>query len=236
MAGYGAGGGGGVGRADDGRGAEKNGVRLRKVFAGIEIVELGLGGAGREGGAEFAEAGFEVGDVITKVDNASVIGEETSCAEALRMIAEGQGGVGQAFVEGFRRVPAFPRPTRSAVRPRVPDAPGVCCSGAACSPLALHAVLCGSRASRAAAGASAARFPAESVPPHSRVPLCLLRPDLREGGAPRVFQLLPGRTRCCEGGGRDGAQHGGRIVARGKRAAEPGHQRTRKGAPRGGRV
>ena len=119
MAGYGAGGA-GFGRADDGRGAERNGVRLRKVFAGIEIVELGYGGAGREGGAEFTEAGFEVGDVLTKVDGASVIGEETSCAEALRIIAEGQGGVGQAFVEGFRRVPAFPRPTRSAVCPRLP--------------------------------------------------------------------------------------------------------------------
>jgi hypothetical protein len=118
MAGYSAGGA-GFGRADDGRGAERNGVRLRKVFAGIEIVELGYGGAGREGGAEFKEAGFEVGDVLTKVDGASIIGEETSCAEALRIIAEGQGGVGQAFVEGFRRVPAFPRPTRSAISGRV---------------------------------------------------------------------------------------------------------------------
>ena len=118
MAGYGAGGD-GFGRADGGRGAERHGVLLRNVCTGIEIVELGYGGAGREGGAEFTEAGFEVGDVLTKVDGAS-IGEETSCAEALRIIAEGQGGVGQAFVEGFRRVPAFPRPTRSAVCPRLP--------------------------------------------------------------------------------------------------------------------
>ena len=105
----------GFGASADGRGAEKNGVRLRKVFAGIEIVDLGYGGPGREGGSEFVEAGFQVGDVLTKVDNVSLIGEEVNCAAALQMIAEGQDGVGQAFVEGFRRVAAFPRPTRTTV-------------------------------------------------------------------------------------------------------------------------
>ncbi len=54
MAGYGAGGD-GFGRADGGRGAERHGVLLRNVCTGIEIVELGYGGAGREGGAEFTE-------------------------------------------------------------------------------------------------------------------------------------------------------------------------------------
>jgi len=101
--------------AGDGRGAEKNGVRLRKVFAGIEVVELRFGLPGLEAGSELAEAGFQVGDVLTKVDNTSLLGDETGCAQVLRLVADGQDGVGRAFVEGFRRVPGFPRPARNAV-------------------------------------------------------------------------------------------------------------------------
>jgi hypothetical protein len=98
--------------AVDGRGAEKNGVQLRKVFAGIEIMDLRFG---QSAGAELVEAGFQVGDVLTKVDNATLLGDETSCAQVLSLVADGHDGVGRAFVEGFRRVPGFPRPTRNAV-------------------------------------------------------------------------------------------------------------------------
>jgi hypothetical protein len=96
--------------SDDGQGgAEKNGVRLRKVFAGVEVVDIRSGSAGGLAGDELMEAGFEVGDVITQIDNVSVIADGMSCAHVLRLIAEGHGGVGQALVEGFRRVAAFPR-------------------------------------------------------------------------------------------------------------------------------
>ena len=54
----------------------------------------------------------KVGDVLTKIDHASLENEETTCVRAIQMIGEGQGGEGRAFIEGFRRIPAFPRPTR----------------------------------------------------------------------------------------------------------------------------
>jgi len=95
---------------DEGRSAERNGVTLRKVFAGIEVVELT-----GDGGAEFVSAGFQKGDVITKVDNISALGDETSCAQLFQTIAASADDVGRAYVEGFRRVAAFPRPTRTTV-------------------------------------------------------------------------------------------------------------------------
>jgi hypothetical protein len=67
-------------------------------------------------------------DVLTKVDGAWVIGEETSCAEALRIIAEGQGGVGQAFFRGVPARTSFPpdhalRYLRTSGAPRIFHSP-----------------------------------------------------------------------------------------------------------------
>ena len=57
-----------------------------------------------------------------------MIGEETSCAEALRIIAEGQGGVGQAFFRGVPARTSFPpdhalRYLRTSGAPRIFHSP-----------------------------------------------------------------------------------------------------------------
>jgi hypothetical protein len=71
----------GGGSNEDQDDAELRGVKLRKVFAGIEIVQLLDIGAGQEGGAEFVQAGFQVGDIITNIDHAALEVDRISCAQ-----------------------------------------------------------------------------------------------------------------------------------------------------------
>ncbi|KAJ1482317.1 hypothetical protein T484DRAFT_1804234 [Baffinella frigidus] len=99
--------------------ATLNGVTLKRGPTGLEIVALSEFSAG----AAMRSEGFLVGDTLTAVGGADVVGRSPGVFFAWIVEEDSGSETGKISAQGFRRVAAFPRPQRINLSLTVPQAP-----------------------------------------------------------------------------------------------------------------